>query len=169
MKALTIQQPYASLIALGLKTIETRSWSTRHRGRIAIHAGAAVAEDADKRCWSGIESTLGPRLAQPVIPTGAVIATAKIADCVPMIGPTNYTNLPQVTSLEVWADVERLVLWTPTQSGYPRMADKTDQLPYGAFKPGRWAWLLEEVEPIEPVEASGRRRLWNWYPAMVTL
>ena len=39
MKALTIMQPWASLIACGAKTIETRSWPTKYRGPIAIHAG----------------------------------------------------------------------------------------------------------------------------------
>ncbi len=38
IKALTIWQPYASLIAAGLKQYETRSWSTRYRGLLAIHA-----------------------------------------------------------------------------------------------------------------------------------
>ena len=39
MKALTIQQPWASVITMGVKTIETRSWSTKYRGPLAIHAG----------------------------------------------------------------------------------------------------------------------------------
>lgn len=39
MKALTIQQPYAALIAAGSKVIENRSWPTKHRGPLAIHAG----------------------------------------------------------------------------------------------------------------------------------
>lgn len=37
MKVLTLWQPYAQAIVLGLKKYETRSWATRHRGRIAIH------------------------------------------------------------------------------------------------------------------------------------
>ena len=39
MKALTINQPYASLIADGLKWVENRTWYTGYRGRLAIHAG----------------------------------------------------------------------------------------------------------------------------------
>ncbi len=39
MKALSLWQPWASLIALGVKTIETRSWATNYRGPLAIHAG----------------------------------------------------------------------------------------------------------------------------------
>src|SRR3546814_4442712 len=39
MKALTICQPYAELILLGLKRVENRSKPTRHRGPLLIHAG----------------------------------------------------------------------------------------------------------------------------------
>lgn len=39
MKVITVQQPYATLLVAGLKEYETRSWSTKHRGTIAIHAG----------------------------------------------------------------------------------------------------------------------------------
>lgn len=45
MRMLTIQQPWAGLIATGIKTIELRSWSTIYRGALAIHAGRAF----DKR------------------------------------------------------------------------------------------------------------------------
>lgn len=38
MKALTLWQPWASLVALGEKKIETRTWSTTYRGTLAIHA-----------------------------------------------------------------------------------------------------------------------------------
>jgi hypothetical protein len=44
MKAITILQPWAGLIPAGAKTIETRSWATKYRGPIAIHA----AKDQDK-------------------------------------------------------------------------------------------------------------------------
>ena len=39
MKALTISQPYASLIASGEKWVENRRWETKYRGPLAIHAG----------------------------------------------------------------------------------------------------------------------------------
>lgn len=39
MRGLTIRQPWASLIAAGVKTVETRSWSTSYRGPLLIHAG----------------------------------------------------------------------------------------------------------------------------------
>lgn len=39
MKALTISQPFASLIASGEKWVENRTWETKYRGPLAIHAG----------------------------------------------------------------------------------------------------------------------------------
>ena len=38
MKALTLYEPYATLVALNLKKIETRGWRTNYRGPLAIHA-----------------------------------------------------------------------------------------------------------------------------------
>jgi hypothetical protein len=47
-RALSIQQPWASLIIEGFKLVENRTWATKWRGTIAIHAGLKVAEhDAD--------------------------------------------------------------------------------------------------------------------------
>ena len=42
MKAITIKQPWASLIVHGIKDIENRSWSTKFRGRVLIHAAGVV-------------------------------------------------------------------------------------------------------------------------------
>lgn len=44
MKAISLWQPWASLVALGVKTIETRSWSTKYRGPLTIHAAARRPE-----------------------------------------------------------------------------------------------------------------------------
>ena len=38
MKAITIRQPWASLIVHGIKDIENRSWQTNFRGRVLIHS-----------------------------------------------------------------------------------------------------------------------------------
>ncbi len=49
MKAITIWQPYAQAIALGLKTYETRSWPTKYRGKIAVHASIKPLSQEGKR------------------------------------------------------------------------------------------------------------------------
>ena len=46
MKAITIWQPWASLLACGAKRFETRSWATSYRGPIAIHAAKKDVFDA---------------------------------------------------------------------------------------------------------------------------
>ncbi len=73
MKALTICQPYAEMIACGEKRIENRKWFTRYRGPLAIHAGKS-------RDWL----TPGDEREYPGMLFGAVIATARLVDCVPL-------------------------------------------------------------------------------------
>ena len=43
MKAISLLQPWATLVIIGVKTIETRSWGTHHRGNILIHASQGKA------------------------------------------------------------------------------------------------------------------------------
>lgn len=67
MKALTICQPYAELIARGEKVIENRTWPTAYRGLLAIHAGKSTA-------WFDTPSDAD-------LPRGAVVAIARLVDC----------------------------------------------------------------------------------------
>ena len=72
MKAITIKQPYATLIAEGLKEYEFRTWKTKYRGEILIHAGKGVDKEAMKRfAHLNLE-----------YPSGCIIAKATLADCV---------------------------------------------------------------------------------------
>ena len=72
MKAITIKQPYATLIAEGLKEYEFRTWKTKYRGDILIHAGKGVDKEAMKRfAHLNLE-----------YPSGCIIAKATLADCV---------------------------------------------------------------------------------------
>jgi len=47
MKAITLDQPFASLVSIGVKTIETVSWTTDYRGPLAIHSADSVMEVVD--------------------------------------------------------------------------------------------------------------------------
>lgn len=49
MKVLTLKQPYATLIAEGLKEYEFRSWKTNYRGELLIHAGTGIDKEAMER------------------------------------------------------------------------------------------------------------------------
>ncbi len=46
MKALTVKEPFATLIAKGIKKYEFRSWNTKYRGDIYIHAGKSFYENS---------------------------------------------------------------------------------------------------------------------------
>ena len=47
MKAITLEQPFASLVSIGVKTIDTRPWSTDYRGPLAIHSGKSDMDVTD--------------------------------------------------------------------------------------------------------------------------
>lgn len=78
MKALSINQPWAWLIARGFKDIENRDWPTSYRGDFYIHAGKNVDRDFDYKRW---ERLIGETI--PLMPfTGGIIGQARIIDCV---------------------------------------------------------------------------------------
>jgi hypothetical protein len=76
IKAISLWQPWASLMACGVKRHETRHWSTAYRGPIAIHASKTVdiAGAPDKLCLDA----LGPYWSKTV-PQGAVVAIGTLA------------------------------------------------------------------------------------------
>ena len=78
MKALTICQPYAELIARGEKPIENRTYPIRYRGPLAIHAGKS-------RDWLSHDDLTE----YPDLIFGAIVATATLYDCV------QVANLPR--------------------------------------------------------------------------
>ncbi len=130
MKALTLTQPWASLVALGHKQIETRSWQTKYRGPIAIHAAKGYPRDAQfesltEPFWSclphGIE-----------LPRGEVLAVAFLTS----IGSTDDA-CPDLSAQE---------------------------LAFGNYESGRYAWYFVRIQQIPPVAAKGALGLWDWHP-----
>ena len=144
MKALSLHQPWATLIADGVKTIETRSWSP-HRNqigrRIGIHASRFVAikrNHIDPETWDEMVRLHGLRWAKE-IPKGAMVATAVLK------AAYRVRKLEKDRALLV--DTERTI---PVD-------------PHGDYTPGRWLWVLEDIRPIDPpIPATGRLGLWNW-------
>ncbi|MGE0493239.1 MAG: ASCH domain-containing protein [Vulcanimicrobiota bacterium] len=82
MKAITLYQPWATLVALGVKTIETRSWYTGYRGPIAIHAGKSNEHVYLARYHDPFrQALLAADPEKPFdFPLGAVVATATLYD-----------------------------------------------------------------------------------------
>lgn len=129
MKALTLTQPWATLVISGRKRVETRGWSTAIRDRIAIHA-------AKNMPWWAIDAAIEFGLDAHRLPRGAVLGTVVIADVLPTeeirdalsdqelaygdYGPRRYawlleephrleTPVPAVGALGFWS-------WDPTES-----------------------------------------------------
>lgn len=78
MKVLSIRQPWALLVCLGIRTIENRTWDTVHRGEIAIHSGGynnAVKHYKGLDTWDESLNEL--------FSFGAIIGVAELYDIVP--------------------------------------------------------------------------------------
>jgi hypothetical protein len=76
MKVLTIRQPWATLIMLGVKKYEFRSWNTKFRGEFLIHAGKGIDKEALNR--------LSKYLPDEKLPQGKIIGKATLTDCIAM-------------------------------------------------------------------------------------
>lgn len=96
MKALSVRQPWANLIAAGAKTIETRRWATNYRGPILIISSKTPA----------------------IEPAGKAVAMVELRDCRPM---------------------------RPSDAAAARCD----------YAPGLFAWVLGNVERVEPVVVRG--------------
>lgn len=124
MKTLSIIEPYASLIRNGVKHIETRSWKTKYRGEILIHASGKnipreYRDNADLMA-----------LVTDTLP-GHILGKARLVDCIEMTED-----------------------WIATLSETERTC--------GLYSPGRYGWVLEDIEPIEPIKAKGKLGLWEY-------
>lgn len=139
MKAITIMQPWATLITIGEKKFETRGWRTHYRGLIAIHAGkkideAACREDSIRKVLVEYGYTIDN------LPTGSILAIATLNRC--------------LQSVDTWTDgyelENRELIYSP-------------EYEFGDFTPGRYAWELADVNSLpEPIPAKGQQGLWNW-------
>ncbi len=146
MKAMTIWQPYAGLIAAGFKRYETRSFrppASLIGQRIAIHAAARPCKRMEfgRIVDSLCKHTPGVGYMDE-LPLGVVVATAII---------------DSVHRAEDIRDILRDNL-------------RNDELAVGDWygtpdKPNRFGWLLRDVRAFgKPVPAKGKQGWWNWEP-----
>lgn len=85
MKALTVWQPWAQLLAMGTKSIETRSWGTRYRGHILIHAAKADHQYIILRYPHELFQHFEAAGAiYKDFPLGAIIGQANLVECIQM-------------------------------------------------------------------------------------
>jgi len=112
MKVITIKQPFASMIAAGIKEYEFRTWKTKYRGELLIHAGKGVDKKAMKKFEDyGLE-----------YPSGCIIAKVNLTDCIKVDdelrvvlkekNPSVYSSVVKHTEWEGYAfkleDVEKI-------------------------------------------------------------
>lgn len=135
MKAISLWQPWASAVALGLKQIETRHWWTPYRGPLAIHAAQHGAkkgycEQREFYTWQACEPLRKPYPTFDDLPFGAVLATCRLVECLRTI------------DVDCLSDQERA---------------------FGDYTPGRYAWVFQDIKALPaPVPFRGAQSLFEW-------
>jgi len=142
MKAITLHQPWATLVAIGAKRIETRSWSTNYRGPLAIHAGKKLPNINPYFLREPFHSCLlGHK-----IPLGFIVATCELLECY------------QIDASDLRK--ENMRGWEVKGKFFERTSE---ELAFGLYEVGRWMWFLDDVKILDtPILAKGAQRLWEW-------
>lgn len=150
MKAISLHQPWASLVADGIKTIETRSWRAHASAigqRIAIHA-AKTREGKDAYTFSEFPYDFND------LPFGAIVATAVVDRCVRV---NHIFNGPYEESTHYPSPGMRV---SESIEGEQYTVDR-----WGHFNRGRWLWILRDVNKLDrPISTTGRQGIWNLPP-----
>jgi activating signal cointegrator 1 len=136
LKAITVIEPYASLIATGEKWVENRTWETFYRGPLAIHAGSGTH-------YLSLREILAEGL-----PVGAVIATCRLVARVSverLIGSGLRISRQQAAVL-------------------PGIGIEPGAFLDHEHVAGPWRWVLADIRALDPVPCKGRLGLWGWTP-----
>ncbi len=143
VKVLTLTQPWATLMALEVKRIETRSWGTPYRGPVAIHAA---------KSWQ-MATTLSAKepFRTALEAAGYTYQTAQ---------RQNPWNLPlgQILAVGMLDEVQRITpAFAHTISGTERA--------FGQYAVGRSAWCFSTIYRLKtPIQFRGTLGLWEWCP-----
>ena len=133
IKGLSLLQPWASLVAGKQKMWETRSIHWSYTGPIAIHASANRASGKEWFEDPTFQEALG------------------------RMGLRHWWALPFGKVLAI----ARIVECMPTVQAAKLVSD--EELCFGNYEPGRWAYRLEVLKRLEPaVTRRGARGLWDW-------
>ena len=130
LKAISLRQPWASLIPLGLKHYETRSWKTNYRGKLLICS--TLNNPKHYREYLKIKDELQlPTWDETNFPHGQAHALCELVDCIEM----TPEFIAQQSQTEILC---------------------------GDWQVGRYAWKLENIQPItEPFAVKGKQGLFN--------
>lgn len=135
MKAITIKQPWATLIAKGYKEYEFRTWKTKYRGEILIHAGKSF----DKSALKKFEKY---KLEYPI---GAIIAKATITDCLEVDDKFRKEIYPKEKN--VYASLK-----TKSHDGYAFKIENVKEVKPIPINGKLSLWDYKEVENIEYIK-----------------
>lgn len=171
MKAISLWQPWASLIACGAKPFETRHWAPPRDligTTIAIHAAKKIDKDArglaeeliygqhydggfdlaDKldASMKGIPDELMGLFGMAAMPIGCIVATARLDAAFQLGEPAQGTAVPAASVVRRMVSRQMPECFTVRYDGF------------GDYAPGRWAWLLRDVKSLTPsVGVIGRQ------------
>jgi activating signal cointegrator 1 len=168
LKALTLTAPWGTLISLGAKTIETRSWSTSYRGPLAIHQGSNLKPVGGKRgLWELVwhppfrdvlAEHAGSRHMDDILaglPRGVIVAVCDLVGCY----PTARTD----------GGDEAYVIKAGSQHKYRELVPVWgNERTFGDYSLGRFAWVLVNVRALpEPIPMRGQLGLWELHDALL--
>jgi activating signal cointegrator 1 len=141
VRALTLTQPWASLIAVGAKRLETRAWRTDYTGPLAIHASKEIV----------FSDSLKPEF---IVALGAPLP-------LPDSGLWRYSAALWSSSIVCVVNLVGCVR-TEHADRIPGVALTDQERRFGNFTRGRWALILRDVQPLQfPVRCSGSQGLWD--------
>ena len=156
IRIISLWQPWASLIALGLKQYETRSWSTDYRGRLAIHAAKRPVnkDELADISYNSAGHLTWEQISAINYPLGCIVAIADLRDCLPMSNQEPRDG--QVNHFE--KGIFESAKWHVLIHAMSPL-----ELSVGDWQLGRYAWKLENVvalpQPIPFKGGQGLRRL----------
>ena len=150
MKTLSIQQPHSDLIVWWDKSIENRTWRTRHRGPILIHASSRLDRDE----VTELSGDGWDILAESPCVMSAIVGVATVLDVL------------DVEAIEDWIDGGDNPCSTPAAAAELERAADAGELERYAFGP--FCWLLGDRKPIpDPVPCGGKLNLWTPPPSVL--
>lgn len=145
MRALSLLQPWASLVALGVKRVETRSWrrTVFPDERIAIHASRGkVATSLEEALLEIVAQGSDVDLRGSAMPRGVIVATCRVA----FIEATR-----QQPSDRLLAHIMR-----------ERVGGVFLERELGDWSPNRFLWALDDVRlVVPPIPCRGSLSLWT--------
>lgn len=130
----SLWQPWGSLVILGLKQIETRSWGWAHRGPLAIHAAKSRSNLPAEFCTRLRHLDLQPE----TMLRGCIIGVVDLVD---------------IMATEKARDV--LAQQGDREAYFQELA-------FGDYTTGRRAWVLARPRAlVQPIPCTGRQRIWT--------